>query len=58
MCSFFSLNLVMASCQQDSERGNALAAQGKFEEAIIAYDLAIKYQPDLAERPITTKGLL
>ena len=44
----FSLNLVIASDQEHFEQGNALVAQGKFEEAIKSYDLAIKYQPDYA----------
>ena len=62
--SFFALLLALityAQCQQTAEewydRGVDLSMQGNYEEAIQAYDEAIKLNPNLAE-PRYNKALL
>ncbi len=39
---------VVANSQQHFEKANTLAREGKLQEAIDSYDLAIKYQHDFA----------
>lgn len=39
----FPFNKVVANSQQHFEKANAFAMEGKWQEAIIAYNLAIKY---------------
>ncbi len=44
-----------ASADAQYNRGNALAKQAKFEEAIAAYDAALKQQPDMADAAANKK---
>jgi len=46
---FAAANTNKASADAQYNRGNALAKQAKFEEAIAAYDDALKQQPDMAD---------
>jgi len=52
---FAAANTNKASADAQYNRGNALAKQAKFEEAIAAYDDALKQQPDMADAAANKK---